>query len=157
MKFPLLLLNKNRTSTFLITLALFCYPFAIYFGLAYFSVRSVSITIALFFFLRFILLKHSVEKHPKIILIFTTITIIGVSIIGIISNKALIIKLYPFTMNLILLGLFSYSILYPPTIIERVAKLKTPHLSTEAIQYTRSVTIVWCIFFISGRANRIPT
>jgi len=45
-------------------------------------------------------------------------------------------------------GIFFYSILYPPTIIERFARIKTPDLPKKAIQYTKKVTMVWCGFFI---------
>jgi uncharacterized membrane protein len=81
-------------------------------------------------------------------LILVTLLGISLSILGAISNQILLIKLYPVAINLMLLAVFSYSLLHPPTIIEKFARLKTANLSATAIQYTRKVTIIWCGFFI---------
>lgn len=64
------------------------------------------------------------------------------------SNHLLPLKLYPFLMNVLTLGLFGYSLLYPPSMVERIARLTEPDLPAEAIGYTRRVTQVWCGFFI---------
>jgi uncharacterized membrane protein len=47
-----------------------------------------------------------------------------------------------------MLVIFASSVWFPPTIVERLARLKTPDLPAEAIAYTKKVTIAWCIFFI---------
>ena len=35
----------------------------------------------------------------------------------------------------------------PQSLVERLARLQTPNLNTQAIQYTRRVTQVWCGVF----------
>ncbi|MGZ5818684.1 MAG: hypothetical protein ACXWJD_08050 [Burkholderiaceae bacterium] len=64
------------------------------------------------------------------------------------SNQLLPLKLYPFLMNVLALVLFAYSLFYPPSMVERIARITEPDLPPEAIGYTRRVTQVWCGFFI---------
>jgi uncharacterized membrane protein len=54
---------------------------------------------------------------------------------------------YPVLVNAILLTVFAASLWRPPTIIERIARLREPALPPAAVVYTRRVTIVWAIFF----------
>lgn len=64
------------------------------------------------------------------------------------SDALLPLKLYPVLMNVIFLALFASSLRYPPPIIERIARLREPHLSPAGVAYTRKVTQVWCGFFV---------
>ncbi len=138
----------KRIFTWFIVLLVLCYPFAIYFGLSHFSPRYIAVGLAFIFLLRFILFKSTASSRSKISLILITAAGIVISVAGIISNNSLIIKLYPFVINLLMFGIFFNSILHPPTIIEKLAKIKTPNLPPEAIKYTRKVTITWCWFFV---------
>lgn len=131
-----------------ITLLIIAYPFAVYFGLNYFSPRYIALGLILIFFLRFILIAPNIKSHAKFTLIAITVAGIVVSILGIIFNQNIMIKLYPVVMNLLMFGIFFYSLLYPPTIIEKLARIKTPDLPKAAEEYTRKVTIAWCVFFV---------
>ena len=64
------------------------------------------------------------------------------------ANGPLPLKLYPVLVNGALLGMFAYSLLVPPTLVERLARLREPNLPARAIAYTRRVTQVWCGFFV---------
>lgn len=64
------------------------------------------------------------------------------------SNALLPLKFYPVLVNVAMLAGFSYSLAFPPTAIERIARLSEPDLPPAAIAYTRRVTQVWCAFFI---------
>lgn len=71
-----------------------------------------------------------------------------------IGNQAMPLKLYPFLVSVTLLCVFAISLLYPPTIIERLARLQEPELPASGVAYTRRVTQVWCGFFIfNGSAS----
>ena len=59
---------------------------------------------------------------------------------------------YPVAVNLALLGVFGTSLVSPPTVIERLARLRHPELDEHAVGYTRKVTVVWCGFF-AGNAG----
>ncbi len=132
----------------LIAVVVAAYPFLIYFGLSYFSVRYIAVAIALILLLRFILLRSSRAHASNIILILVTITGLSISLVGAISNNMTIMKLYPVIMSLLLFSVFFYSLLYPPTIIEKIARLTNANLPEKAVKYTQKVTIVWCLFFI---------
>jgi uncharacterized membrane protein len=58
------------------------------------------------------------------------------------------LKFYPVVVNAGLLAMFAASVFYPPTVIERLARLAEPDLPPEAVRYTRRVTQVWCGFFV---------
>ena len=64
------------------------------------------------------------------------------------TNAILPLKLYPVVVNLGMLALFGLSLIFPPTIIERIARIREPLLSSAGVQYTKRVTQVWCAFFI---------
>jgi uncharacterized membrane protein len=63
------------------------------------------------------------------------------------ANVMFPLKLYPVIVNATLLGVFAYSLIVPPTAVERIARMRDPHLPAQAIGYTRRVTQVWCVFF----------
>ena len=67
-------------------------------------------------------------------------------------NDALAIKLYPVLVNAVLLGVFGASLRYPPTVVERLARLREPDLPPAGVRYTRKVTILWCVFFVGNGA-----
>ena len=46
--------------------------------------------------------------------------------------------------------IFAASLKYPPTIIERIARLTDPNLPPTGIAYTRQVTIVWVAFLLTN-------
>lgn len=64
------------------------------------------------------------------------------------SNGLLPIKLYPVAVNAFMLMAFATTLVYPPSAVERLARLREPDLPDSAIAYTRKVTYVWCVFFL---------
>lgn len=79
------------------------------------------------------------------------------AVIAAASNQALPLKLYPVLMNAVMLGLFAFSLWHPPTVVERLARLREPELPPAAILYTRRVTQVWCGFFIFNGSLAVAT
>lgn len=73
------------------------------------------------------------------------------------QNALLPLKLYPVLVNVVFLALFGYSLLNPPSIIERLARLQEPDLPLAAIGYTRRVTQVWCGFFVLNGSIALGT
>lgn len=74
-----------------------------------------------------------------------TCVLAGIAALG---GQALPLKLYPVLVNVALLTVFGLSLTHPPTAIERLARLTDPNLPPAAVRYTRSVTQVWCGFFL---------
>ncbi len=66
------------------------------------------------------------------------------------GGGVLALKSYPTILSLILLAVFVYTLLVPPSMIERIAKLAGSTFSDRTAPYTRKVTIVWCVFFATN-------
>lgn len=73
------------------------------------------------------------------------------------GNALLPLKLYPVLVNAALLAAFGYSLAAPPSMVERLARLREPDLPDAAIGYTRRVTQVWCGFFVINGAIALGT
>jgi uncharacterized membrane protein len=73
------------------------------------------------------------------------------------GNAVLPLKLYPVVVNAALLAAFGYSLGKPPSMVERLARLRESDLPPAAIGYTRRVTQVWCVFFAFNGAIAMGT
>jgi uncharacterized membrane protein len=60
------------------------------------------------------------------------------------------LKLYPVMVSAVLLAVFAASLVRPPTVIERIARLREPDLPPAGVAYTRRVTLAWCGFFVAN-------
>ena len=58
------------------------------------------------------------------------------------------LKLYPVLMSVGALIIFATTLIKPPSMIERFARLVEPDLPASGVIWTKNVTIVWCGFFI---------
>ena len=79
----------------------------------------------------------------------------GAAILGLaswLSQDALMVKLYPVWVNMVMLAVFGYSLFHPPSVVERLARLQEPDLPPSGVAYTRQVTKVWCVFFVLNGA-----
>jgi uncharacterized membrane protein len=73
------------------------------------------------------------------------------------GNVLLPLKLYPVLVNAAMLASFGYSLISPPSMVERLARLRDPNLPPAAIRYTRRVTQVWCAFFVFNGTIALAT
>jgi uncharacterized membrane protein len=55
---------------------------------------------------------------------------------------------YPALVNAVFLSTFLFTLVRPPSMAERIARITEPDLPAFAIVYTRRVTIAWCCFFV---------
>lgn len=146
----------KRLINLIIVLLVCCYPFAIYFGLNHFPLRYIALALAFIFLLRYIITKPQSHRSRKPIIFATAIGLIA-CVAVIITNQSFAIRLYPVMMSLFMFALFFYSLSHPPTVIERLARLKTKALPDDAIDYLWKVTIVWCCFFVVNGAIALWT
>lgn len=72
-------------------------------------------------------------------------------------NALLPLKLYPAMVSAAFLGVFGYSLLSPPTVIERMARGRGAALPPFVVAYTRRVTQVWCLFFLVNGSIALGT
>ena len=73
------------------------------------------------------------------------------------TNLLLPLKLYPVLVSAALLGGFGYSLLTPVSAVERMARLRGGDFPPAAQAYMRTVTKVWCGFFIVNGALALAT
>jgi uncharacterized membrane protein len=58
------------------------------------------------------------------------------------------LKLYPVLMSMGAFMIFAATLIKPPSMIERFARITEPDLPKEGIVWTKKVTVLWCGFFI---------
>lgn len=116
------------------------YPLLVFFGMAHFEPRVLALLLLALALLRAVTSKQRIWQVATL----GAMVLAGLSLSG---NQLLPLKLYPVLVNTLLLAVFGASLIKPPSMIERIARLKTPDLPLAAILYTRKVTMVWCVFF----------
>ena len=79
------------------------------------------------------------------------------AIIAFWSDRLLPLRFYPVLVNAAFLIVFAYSLIVPPSMIERFARRQEANFPTAAIAYTRRVTQVWCVFFALNGAIALFT
>lgn len=138
-------------------LLLLAYPAAVYFGLTLFSPRLLGALLLGLMVLRhagrigrFARATHAFERALLALFGLYTLAIMA-------SNSERLLLFYPAAMNLLMLLLFARSLIYPPSMIERFARLSEPDLAPAAVAYTRRVTQVWCGFFVLNGAIAAAT
>lgn len=119
-----------------------CYPFMVYWGLQNFDSRILLVLLMLLLGLRW-LVGGKVSESKTIIA-----TLLGVIVVVLIWGHQLGLKFYPVLMNLSFLFLFGSSLISPPSIVEKIARIREPDLPPEGVIYTRKVTALWCVFFL---------
>ncbi len=149
--FTLFFPNQNNFMAIILRLIyillIILYPIGIFVGLKFFEPRILSLLFLGIIIFHFLSLKKDpnsprLQKYSIIIIAFIIMVLVQI------FNQILFIKIYPVAISLILLIAFSYTLLFPPSMVEKFARLHNKNLPEKAIQYTRKVTIIWCIFFI---------
>ena len=65
-------------------------------------------------------------------------------------DTPLAVKAYPAAVSLAAATVFGATLLHPPSLIERFARLREPDLPPAAQSYCRKVTIVWAVWLIAN-------
>ena len=126
------------------------YPLAIFFGLRVTEPRYVALLL-----IAVLLLRRSRQTARFL----ASLSRIDIGVLGALlllagttaaTNSEVLLRLYPAAVNFGMLLLFGGSLLTPPSMIERFARLGEPDLPLAAIGYTRRITQLWCVFFIGN-------
>lgn len=59
-------------------------------------------------------------------------------------------KAYPAAVSFAFAALFLLSLLHPPSLVERIARVREPDLPPAGVVYTRRVTMVWAGFLLAN-------
>lgn len=133
----------------LLTLA---YPFAVYFGIRYFEPWKIAAALIGVLTLRQVLGGGQIPGGRLIglaALIFYAAAVW--------RNDLITLRFYPVVVSGAMLGLFGWSLVHPPTVIEHLARLSHPDLPPSGVAYTRRVTQVWCGFFVLNGSIALAT
>lgn len=127
---------------------LLAYPGVIIFGIHFFQPRYVAMSIALLLIFRWRTEARSVLAGMSRLYVAVFSVLLICIIVTTITNNETLLRLYPALVNCGMLLIFGFSLKYPPSMIERFARLHEPDLTATGISYTRKVTQVWCVFFV---------
>lgn len=135
------------------TLLTLAYPFAIYFGSQFTSPRYLVLALVCVAALRLsgLPIDHGWVRVGWIVAIGALASLSWV------LNSDLGLLLYPVIVNASLFMLFFTSLFTGQPLVEKLARLKDPHLPPHAVRYTRQVTRVWCAFFVINGALALYT
>jgi uncharacterized membrane protein len=134
------------------------YPFLVYFGLLYFDARGVALLLIALAAARLACLDRAPRSAPlrqALLLPLALVALIGLLVM--VSGASALLRFYPVAVNAGMLLLFGATLLRPPSMIERIARLTEKHLPPEAVRYTRVVTQVWCGFFVVNGTIALAT
>jgi len=133
-----------------VSVLMLAYPLLVYAGLARFEPRVLALLLAFVALLRALVTR-------ELVWLWAAVGGCALAAIASATNDATALKLYPVLVNAALLTLFGATLLRPPSMVERLARLREPALPDAAIPYTRRVTQVWCGFFIGNGAIALYT
>ena len=128
------------------------YPIAIYAALAWFEPRFIALALAVFLVARRTGRNGSLLSGLSWVSRGVLALMLGLCVAVLLANDEAMLRLYPAAVSLALLTVFGASLANPPSVVERLARLRHPDLPPEAVTYTWRVTAVWCAFFVVNAA-----
>lgn len=125
--------------------ALILYPVLVYYMLDKISPILILGTLLVLLIIRLLLFSKSNQKETHWLLLGagSSCFLLGISLDGELGLRS-----YPVLVNVAMFFVFSLSLIKPPSMIERFARLSNQTFNENALSYMRNVTIVWCVFFI---------
>ena len=138
------------------------YPLLMYLGISQLGVTWAASGLIVICAIRVVVLRLGQGARTSIglgarELVFFCGGAIALALISVWRDSPDALLYYPVLMNAAMLLLFGSSLVFPPTIVERIARIRHPGLPAEAVPYLRRVTIAWCIFFVGNGAAAFYT
>jgi len=132
---------------YLVLILIILYPVFIFLGLNYLSPAQIGLVLLCLFLARMIFIRRErlVQAWPLMVTVLIGAGLAGTAMLLGTTDYLL---WYPVAVNSVFFCGFTLSIVYPPTIIERLARIREKNLSQQAVSYTRKVTIAWSVFFM---------
>jgi uncharacterized membrane protein len=131
------------------------YPFLVWFSLDYLQPRYLALALAGLFLLRF-LYRHPSQPRGGTWSLVLAACPLFLLVIALVNETSWLLA-YPVFVSLMFFTVFASSLVYPPTVVERLARLEDPDLPPKGVIYTRKVTQVWCVFFLINAAISLVT
>lgn len=89
----------------------------------------------------------TVSRETQPIVIFGLTGGVFLLVIAAVTGDKTTMLMYPTLINASLMVLFAITLWRPPSLAERLARMRGMDVSPEGVTYTRWVTIVWALFF----------
>jgi uncharacterized membrane protein len=134
------------------------YPILVYVGIGRFGPSAVAVLLIAVCLLRLLVLR--VRGDWTLVAKQTALISAGgvlLAAASLLLGKADAMLYYPVLVNATLCFLFSWSLVSPPSAIERIARLREPDLPPAGVRYTRRVTIAWIFFFVANGSIALYT
>jgi len=132
----------------LVAVAGVAYPFLIYF----YGDRvppAVFVAGALILIgLQLTVLRSPVAKLWRMPLILSAVLTIAVAFL----DQSLAKEAYPVVRSLAVASVFGWSLISPPSLVERIARVRYPELPALAIRHCRNVTVLWAVWLTLNAA-----
>ena len=131
-----------------LAVAIACYPLMMYWLLEHVTNAALVGLFGLLIVLRLLL----IPKLSRTALSLGLVALLGFCTIALFDAQLSALKLYPVLINLAAAGWASYTLIHPPSAIERLSRSMGMTIEGPAIPYTRRLTGVWLGFFIINAA-----
>jgi len=128
------------------------YPFVVYFGLQILPAGFFAIGLFGLLVLKLTVSRKTNGRNTLPYLIAAVVLLILAARSPMVGLKA-----YPVLLSLALAAAFAYSLIWPPTIVEQIARIRHPDLPLYVNSYLRKVTIAWLMFFLINAALSAAT
>ncbi len=135
----------------LVIVLIVLYPVSIYFGLNYFTPSQLGLFLLAVFLLRILFFKKQVGQRIWQVLLTVSIGVVLAALTWVFDSEKYLLW-YPVGLNIAFFIVFTTSVIFPPTIIETLARSMEKDLPPSGVIYTRNVTVVWAAFFLLNAA-----
>lgn len=128
------------------------YPFGVYFLMGRGNLRVAGLALLAVLAVRFL-----TPGAPRTQALAALATGTGFAAAIVATNSETLARLYPVGVSATMLAVFGWSLIRPPSIAERIARASGAVLDAAGVRYTRTVTVVWCAFFVMNGAIALAT
>lgn len=147
----------NRFGKFILIIVSLAYPLVVLIGIIYFQASARVLSLALLVVAVLNILanrQNSRSTRREIIQFWIFASLLGLVIVfAWITDNPDFVKVYPVLLTSFFLVTFLFSLISGPSVIFKIASLRDKALLTSkdrpAIErYCRTVTTIWCVFFV---------
>lgn len=134
----------GRRSAAALTAIAVAYPFLVYEWHEQVSFVVFALGASILLLLRACIASGGIVILFRLPLLLAAISLLVLSVV----DAALAAKVYPALISLIVAVLFGHSLRYPPSLVEKIARLRDPELSAVGQSYCRRLTWIWTIWLV---------
>ncbi len=127
------------------------YPLAVYFGLLHLSARSLGLVLMLLLLPGLAIKWRGARREDLWVVARVPLSVLLIVGLAALLDDRRFVLAVPVLINAALLYNFASSLSTTP-LVERFARMQDPQLGPEQVRYCRSVTRVWCAFFVFNGA-----